>query len=96
MSDSIIKTGSGFTVAVLIIALIIFGTPFFLIQFWDSFEHDVPYQIIDVRDNDLEGCSSNFVTILRKPDSGITLKKCGKLGKVNQIIFIPETHQKDD
>lgn len=95
MSNTI-RTGSGATIAILAIASIIFGVPFFLFQFWDSFEHEVPYQIISIRENDLEGCAEQFVTILRKPDNGITFKKCGKLGNVNQLVFIPETEQKDD
>lgn len=92
-----IRNVSGATTAILVIALIIFGSPLFLIHFWDSVEHEVPYQIVKIKENnDLKGCTDKFVTILRKPDNGITFKKCGKLGKINQLIFIPETEQKDD
>jgi len=94
--NNFIRDGSGVTTAIMVIALIIFGVPFFLIHFWDSVEHEVPYQVVKIEENDIESCGEDFVTILRNPKTDLTIKKCGRVGKLNQLVFIPETEQMDD
>jgi hypothetical protein len=92
-----ISTGSVVTIAIFCMALIIFGVPFFLISFWDSFEHKVPYQIILVMENeDMESCDSDKITIIRNINHGYTLRKCGELGEPNQLIYILESEEGGD
>lgn len=97
INPELLKRGSWTTLIIFGIALIIFGAPFLLISVWDSVEHEHPYLVTKIIPNDnMETCDLNELTILIEPNTRNKITKCGRIGELNEIVFLLESQQRDD
>lgn len=93
MKEKTLKRFSiGFMISLLTIA-IVWLIVVVLLSAWNSMPQPVTYVVVDVIRNteeELPDCDQSMITVLQNVVTESIVYKCGNIGKISEIVTIPE------